>query len=532
MITKGKILNVVCFLLCLYGAALTAQEVRVIDNKGTIQTVTVNNVTEAATEPTTPVEGDVWFDTTTNISKIYDTDTTSWITIDPDSVTVNATAPSIPAEGDIWFDTTENLTKVWDGTSTWEPIKASTAYSLWDNDLDTGIQVEEGGPGIDDDIIRFDALGIERVRIDKHVIETPNAGRSVYIGEGAAPSTSITAFDRNNVVIGYNAANKITESANIVAIGSDSQSNTTSAFNNVSVGARTLRANTDGNANTAVGHTALVNNSLGSDNTAIGSFSLGKNTSGSGNVGVGKQAIYNNTLSGDNIALGNHSLFFYDSTDGRNVAIAKDALYHLSLGGHNIAIGHQAFYNLEGTAAINAVSNVAIGYQAGYDQTTGGNNIAIGDFAQLPSLSGSNQIRLGNTSVTSADIQVAWNVTSDKRWKENISSLPYGLNLIEALRPVAYNRKNAPEKGKEIGFIAQELKETLDKLGIKDQGFLSQSDEGFYSIRYNDFIAISVKAMQEQQTQIKKLQSKNKVLQHQIEEIIKRLNKLEASSQE
>ena len=128
-----------------------------------IRQAEVNNVTEAATVPTAPVEGDVWFDTTTNISKVYDADTTSWITIDPDSVTVDATAPTTPAEGDIWFDTTENLTKVWDGTSTWEPVKASTALSLWDNDLDTGIQVEESA---DDDHIRFDTRSVQRMVID------------------------------------------------------------------------------------------------------------------------------------------------------------------------------------------------------------------------------------------------------------------------------------------------------------------------------------------------------------------------------
>jgi len=151
------------FLLLFVGLWAHAQEVRVIDKKGTIRTVTVNNVTEDATAPIAPVEGDVWFDTTTNISKVYDADTTSWNVIDPDSVTVDAIAPTTPTEGDIWFDTIENLTKVWDGTSTWQPIQAITAYSLWDNDLDTGIQVEESA---DDDHIRFDTRNQERMVID------------------------------------------------------------------------------------------------------------------------------------------------------------------------------------------------------------------------------------------------------------------------------------------------------------------------------------------------------------------------------
>lgn len=50
-----------------------AQEVRVIDNKGTIQTVNNNTVTTSTTAPALPLENDVWFDTTNNQIKIYDT---------------------------------------------------------------------------------------------------------------------------------------------------------------------------------------------------------------------------------------------------------------------------------------------------------------------------------------------------------------------------------------------------------------------------------------------------------------------------
>jgi len=42
-----------------------AQEIRVIDNKGTIQQVRNNQVTVDATAPTDPLEGDVWYDTST-----------------------------------------------------------------------------------------------------------------------------------------------------------------------------------------------------------------------------------------------------------------------------------------------------------------------------------------------------------------------------------------------------------------------------------------------------------------------------------
>lgn len=59
--------------LALFSFSANAQEVRVIDNKGTIQTVNNNAVTTSTTAPTNPVENDVWFDTTNSQIKIYDT---------------------------------------------------------------------------------------------------------------------------------------------------------------------------------------------------------------------------------------------------------------------------------------------------------------------------------------------------------------------------------------------------------------------------------------------------------------------------
>ena len=59
-----------------------AQEVRVIDNKGTIKMVNNNQVTTDDAQPTDPLEGDVWVDTSAapNIIKVWD-GVGSWISI-------------------------------------------------------------------------------------------------------------------------------------------------------------------------------------------------------------------------------------------------------------------------------------------------------------------------------------------------------------------------------------------------------------------------------------------------------------------
>ncbi|MCD8402602.1 hypothetical protein [Tenacibaculum finnmarkense] len=59
------------FSLFFISLKINAQQFKVVDNKGTINTVFKNTVT-TGTPPTTPIEGDVWFDTANSEIKIYD----------------------------------------------------------------------------------------------------------------------------------------------------------------------------------------------------------------------------------------------------------------------------------------------------------------------------------------------------------------------------------------------------------------------------------------------------------------------------
>ncbi len=151
---------------------------------------------------------------------------------------------------------------------------------------------------------------------------------------------------------------------------------------------------------------------------------------------------------------------------------------------------------------------------------------------------------MGNTAITDADIQVAWTVTSDKRWKEQIRDLPYGLEFVKQLKPVDYIRKNNDRKTREMGFIAQDMEALLAKVGYDDQGFLKKNDKGYISLRYNDLIALLTKAIQEQQEIIKKQDNEIKSLTSElaenktndsgqdniIEKLLKRVEQLESAS--
>lgn len=202
-----------------------------------------------------------------------------------------------------------------------------------------------------------------------------------------------------------------------------------------------------------------------------------------------------------------------------NTAFGLGAL-DATTGVYNVAIGVNALTNL-GLAD----QNVAVGWNALSNVSSGGNNIGIGTGAQVPTAAGNNQIRMGNVNIAYAGIQVAWSVTSDRRWKDNIQNTDLGLDFISKLRPVSYFRKNDVSKKTEYGFIAQELDQTLKDFGAVNNGTITKDEEGLLSVRYNDLLAPMVKAIQELKSQNDHLQEKNDTLLKRLQAIEEKLSK-------
>jgi len=291
---------------------------------------------------------------------------------------------------------------------------------------------------------------------------------------------------------------------------------------NTAMGSAALQDNISGDMNTAVGFTALSKNTLGNENTAVGRTALFSNIDGDFNTAFGKSALYNNTSGLGNTALG-HKALVSNNIGNYNTVIGSDAFNDNTSGGGNTVIGAKSLdTNTSGD------NNTAIGYFALLGTSGGDNNIGIGFNALVPVSSGSNQIRIGNNAITHAGIQVAWDVTSDKRWKDNIRALPYGLEVVKQLKPVDYVRKNNDAKTREMGFIAQDIETLLTKVGYTDQGFLHKDDNGYMSIRYNDFIALLTKAIKEQQEIIENQNNEIKSLIEEQESTDARLSRIEA----
>lgn len=238
------------------------------------------------------------------------------------------------------------------------------------------------------------------------------------------------------------------------------------------------------------------------------------------------------SLTGNSITAGTH---FIGSTNNVDVSFRRSGTNIGYLGQTNLAFGIGALqpsvglYNVAiGVNALSALTaadqNVAVGWNALSNVTTGGNNIGIGTGATVPVAANNNQIQMGNVNIGYAGIQVAWSVTSDSRWKDNIKSSNLGLDFINKLNPVYYTRKNDETKKTEYGFIAQELDKTLNEFGATNNSIITKDDEGMLSVRYNDLLAPMVKAIQELKTENDTLKQQKEALENRLKAIEEKLN--------
>lgn len=109
--------------------------------------------------------------------------------------------------------------------------------------------------------------------------------------------------------------------------------------------------------------------------------------------------------------------------------------------------------------------------------------------------------------------------TSDIRKKKDIKNLENTLDKIMLLNPVTFKWKDNSTES--LGLIAQEVEKVFPLVT-----FTNPTDK-FMGIRYELFSSILIKSTQELNNKIKELENENKTLKTTIEEILKRLEKLE-----
>ncbi len=93
-------------------------------------------------------------------------------------------------------------------------------------------------------------------------------------------------------------------------------------------------------------------------------------------------------------------------------------------------------------------------------------------------------------SCTINPTSTALSCSSDERLKTNITTLPSILDTLQDIQAVTYNWKANPNGNKQIGFIAQNLKESFPEL-------VKTGPDGYYQVNYAGMTPILTKAIQE-----------------------------------
>lgn len=93
----------------------------------------------------------------------------------------------------------------------------------------------------------------------------------------------------------------------------------------------------------------------------------------------------------------------------------------------------------------------------------------------------------------------------------------YDVALIEGTEPPEYNKTVIPGARVHYGFLAQEVKSVVDDLQLDDFAGWVSSDVGnpdaMQSLRYEEFIAPTIKALQEAMARIETLEAQVAALQ-------------------
>ena len=214
--------------------------------------------------------------------------------------------------------------------------------------------------------------------------------------------------------MGYHAGRLITTGIENTVVGGRALDATTTGSSNVAIGQAAMSSNTTASNNVAVGKSAMASQTTGGANTVIGDSALGSDTTGLYAVAVGKDALltqnftdstqnYNvavGTLAGKLITTGNQNTLMgggagdalTDADD--NVAIGFAALSSDTLGSRSVAIGKDALFDQNYTTATNGY-NVAVGYSAGANVTTGIRNNFLGGLAGFSTTTGSKNVAIG-----------------------------------------------------------------------------------------------------------------------------------------
>ena len=411
-----------------------------------------------------------------------------------------------------------------------------------------------------------------------------NQARANSTSDSGASGIAIGAYSNaggHSVALGTSALRSNTTGSDNIAVGTSALRSNTTGSVNTALGENSLYANTTGEHNISIGYAAMQHNDTGSYNIAIGDYALNASDTGSNNIAIGRDAMYFQTnINTGNTAVGTQAMAgTAKASNYYNTAIGYQALHsagnNSNNAGHNTAVGAEALYN-----NITGNYNTSIGSGA-CRYVTGSNKTCIGAFSGPSS---SNPVRLdskerifigsgdpatleihnglsrnsiigstrgsSNAVLINGDLIVNGFITSKfydtdsfvtpgrygrymhwydinsgyvSAWRSSDRRLKYvgkentsGLEKIKQLKVFNYTFKKDATKTPHVGVIAQDLQKVFPNA-------VKKGKDGFLTIRMEDMFYAVINA-------IKELDAKYQAQEKRINDLEKRVEKLEAKS--
>ena len=424
-----------------------------------------------------------------------------------------------------------------------------------DKDFDTSIKVEEA---VDEDVVRIDAGGSERLVISENSIDVKNDMRHTNLGDMAGAGEN-NALSEDNTVYGYSAGNATFTGSRNIFIGTEAGNDLpfgSSSSNNVFIGYKAGDQTTAASSSILIGANAGNNtNEILTDIIAIGGQAGGKSpitVNGlSKSIAIG-EAAGQDLGSRESIAIG--------SMVGSQLGVDPDVSYE-----NCIMIGTEPPENSgvlfrKFSIGVNGVSPpllhgdfdsgvLTIDDKLGINATEPGSELHVlhvntatdggftienennGNSWRMYTTSGTGSLRFYSTEGGNGtndyvafvnDATGTWNTNSDRRVKEEIGPTPNILHQVNRLEVVNYLFKREHDRSiPHIGFIAQDVEPLFPGLVQKDEG-------GLYSLSYSEIGPIAIKAIQELSAKNDHLEEANRSLRKDLNSMMNRLEEIQS----
>ena len=110
-------------------------------------------------------------------------------------------------------------------------------------------------------------------------------------------------------------------------------------------------------------------------------------------------------------------------------------------------------------------------------------------------------------------------IPSDARFKKEIENVGTTLEKMMQLRPVSYHYRNEnPSANRSIGFLAQDVQQLFPEL-IRETPGRGDNPQKSLALNYSAISVLTVKAIQEQQSEIERLQKENETMRLRLEKL-------------